>query len=122
MPIKPVKLGTAGAAGIVQVGTLYLDETQAWDEPFKRSSDYPGLIGFGVGLITQGLDIFTEGTPEEEASDALLCASEPMLIRSIYEAVKYYLAPEQGGGKEGKGRWKLIKRGQGRQPATTRYV
>ena len=129
MPIKPVKLGTAGAVGIAQVGTLYLDETQGWDEPFQRSSDYPGLIGFGVGLVTQGLDIFEEGTPEEQASDALVCASEPMLIRSIYEAVKHYVAAPAGkeGGGKSQGKWKLIKRGQKQgtpQPpmARTRYV
>ena len=130
MPIKPVKVGTAGALGLAHVGTLYLDEVQGWEEPFKRASDYPSLIGFGFGLITEGMDVFTEGSPEEEAADALLCASEPLLIRSIYEGLRYYLAPEapvprEGGGGQGQGKWKLIKRGRkpGKaQRATIRYV
>ena len=130
MPVKPVKLGTAAALGGAHVATLYLDEVQGWDEPFKRSSDYPQTVGFALGLALEGLDVFTEGTPEEQASDALLCGSAPLFIRSIYEAARHYLGPMAKKAKKKRvrtkgGQWKLVQVGEGAEaeaPTPARVV
>ena len=110
MPVKPLKYGIAGGVGVAHVGLLHLDEAQGWDAPFKRSSDYPQTIGFGLGLIMNVLDIWGEN------GETLAIASEPLLIRSIYDAVKHYV----GGGSpkkktKTKGKWKLIREGRGRR-------
>lgn len=112
MAVKLVKYGVAGGVGAAHVGLLYLDGAQGWDEPFKRSSDYPQLIGFGLGLAMDALEVYGE------IGETLAIASEPLLIRSVYEAVKHYV----GGGtpkkraQKTKGRWKLIREGKGARP------
>jgi len=109
LAVKPIKYGISTGVGLVHVGTLLLDERQGWTEPFKRASDYPQLIGFGVGLAIDALDI---GPEEGEIGEALALSSLPLLTRSIYEAVRHYVG---GGAKKviaRKGRWKLIKEGR----------
>ena len=93
---------------------VYLDETQGWVEPFKRAQDYPQTIGFVVGMA----DALLELTEEGEIGETLAVASEPLLIRSIYEAVRHYVgSPEEKAKRKAqaklKGRWKLVREGRG---------
>jgi len=109
MAVKPVKYAISGVVGGIHVGTLVLDEAQGWKEPFKRSSDYPQTIGFITGLGLDALDIL----PEE--GEAIALSSFPLLLRSIYEAVKHYLGAKtkvKQRAKQTKGRWKLIQTGR----------
>ena len=112
MGVRPIRHVTGLGLGGVHVGTVYLDETQGWEEPFKRTQDYPQTIGFVVGMA----DALLELTEKGEFGETLAVASEPLLMRSIYEAVRHYVgspSPKRAGKKTGKGRWKLVRAGQG---------
>ena len=111
MGVRPIRHVTGLGLGGVHVATLYLDETQGWDEPFKRAQDYPQTIGFVLGMA----DAMLELTEKGEFGETLAVASEPLLIRSIYEAVRHYVgspSPKRAGKKTAKGRWKLVREGR----------
>ena len=115
MAVKPIRHVTGLGLGGVHVATLYLDEAQGWDEPFKRSSDYPQTLGFVVGMADALLELSEKG----EIGETLAVASEPLLIRSVYEAVRHYVgggSSKRGRRRTPKGRWKLVREGAGGQP------
>jgi len=121
MPIRPIKYAQAAGIGAAHVGCAYLDTRQGWVEPFRRSQDYPQLIGFILGLIDAGLEI----TPGGELGETIAIASIPLLMRSIYEGAKYYLKrgspkrspkqqkqqEQQKQEKSPKGEWRLVRQG-----------
>jgi len=122
MGIKPVKYAISAGVGGAHVISSYADEVQGWTEPFRRSQDYVHLIGFGIGLV----DAVAEFSAEGAIGEALALSSEPLLIRSLYEAARHYLAggsssPKKSASKAG---WKLVTQGAGAgQPQViARYV
>lgn len=110
--VRLAKLGIAGGVGLLHVGCLYADETQGWEEPFRRAQDYPQTIGFVLGL---GSGLMLTGDVAEYG-EALAVASEPLLIRSIYEAVRGSLGSPKRKTPRSRSRWKLVKRGIPEQP------
>ena len=109
--MKPIRHATGFGLGGLHVGMVYLDEAQGWVEPFKRAQDYPQTIGFVVGMA----DALLELTEDGEIGETLAVASEPLLIKSIYEAVRYYVGSPSSpkGAPRKKGRWKLVREGRG---------
>jgi len=112
MPLKLIeRLGIGAAMGGAEIVAMYADEYQGWTEPFKRSKDYLNLGAFVVGLADAGMEFSKGGW----VGETLFIASEPLLIRSIYEALRHYVF--KGGSKGGtkitskkKGRWVLTER------------
>ena len=90
---------------------VFLDETQGWVEPFKRAQDYPQAIGFVLGMADALLELSEEG----EIGETLAVASEPLLVKSIYEAVRHYVGSGKKPKPKQKGRWKLVREGKGAQ-------
>ena len=120
--MKPIRHITGFGLGGLHVGMLYLDEVQGWEEPFKRAQDYPQTIGFVLGMADALLELSEDG----EIGETLAVASEPLLIRSAYEAVRHYVgSPSPKRGKKRtkrKGRWQLVRVGEGTEtqaPAAT---
>ena len=113
--MKPIRHATGFGLGGLHIGMVYLDETQGWVEPFKRTQDYPQAIGFVLGMADALLELSEDG----EIGETLAVASEPLLIKSIYEAVRHYVgsqSPKRAGRKpKQKGRWKLVREGAGAQ-------
>jgi len=115
MVLRLGRLGVAGGVGGVHVASLYVDEIQGWKEPFRRSQDYVNLGLFLAGLADAGMEISKEGW----IGETLAIASEPLLIRSIYEALRHYVfkSPGYRGGtkitskKMTEGGWVLTRRG-----------
>ena len=119
--MKPIRHLTGFGLGGLHVGMAYLDETQGWEEPFKRAQDYPQTIGFVLGMA----DALLELTEKGEFGETLAVASEPLLMRSIYDAVRHYVgspSPKRAGKKTAKGRWKLVRTGQTGQGAGAQVV
>jgi len=100
MPIRPVKYAIAGGIGAAAVASRWVDLRQGWDVPFRRVQDYIGLGGFIVGLADAGLEI----SPGGEVGETVAIASTPLLLISIYQAVKYFLKKSPSKTKGGKGK------------------
>lgn len=103
MPIKLVKVGVAAIPGVAEIAEDYLDVDPEIIHATRGAE-------FGIGLI--GSLMVPRGSPWEDPLEALMLASEPLAIKSVYSLVT--------GAMEGRGitkeaiELKLKSRGRGR--------
>ena len=77
MALKLVKVGVAAVPGIIDVVEDIMDVDPVWVHATR-------LGEFGVGLVGS---LLAKRAPWEEPLEALMLASEPLAIKSIYSLV-----------------------------------
>ena len=105
MGLELAGIGTSAVFGGVDIGTDYIDESQGWIEPFKRTKDWVRVAGLVLGIV--GDEDVGKFLPKD-VSEGLIYSSIPMVERSAHDFVKGALAAHK---EEEEGEWKLKKKG-----------
>ena len=86
MAVKLVKVGVAAIPGIVEIGEDYFDADPKIVHATRGAE-------FGIGLI--GSLLVPTGNPWEDPLEALMLASEPLVIKSVYNLVSGAIEGEE---------------------------
>ena len=78
MAVKLVKVGVAAIPGVVEIGEDYLDV----DPEIVHATRG---VEFGIGLV--GSLLVPRGHVAEDPLEALMLASEPLVIKSVYSLI-----------------------------------